>query len=367
MSEGNMTTTTTDPAADAPPTETMAQAFARIAESKGGLDEESGGLPPAPAEKPADAPAADAKPKVEAKPAAKGKPADDDKPADEPEEKPPTVAERARWREQKRAERAKLAAERDRMIAEVRAEAAKVEERAAHTARVAKAMDLFEAGDLDGFAEAMGRRSWNVLQEEALHSMTSPVYKQLREMQRREEQRAEEDRRRAQANAEQERTAAQQREYRSLLEHINVRASSDEDPAVAEVAKALPDAVQQLSYHKIAEHYRAEGEELDAAEAARMAIRDLYANARKVVDLVEQHSEGSAFARSLSGHRGAASPEQRDRAASQPAKRGANAAPRTVSATRRAEAAGGRTLTDNELKAKYVRELTRAFAEESAR
>ncbi len=182
-----------------------------------------------------------------------------------------TVADRARFREEKRTFRQKLQAEAEEARAYLESEARK------HGEGVQRAQKLQEAidnNDLDGVARAIGRGSWNELTDEAFRRQMSPEHKELMELRR---QRAEGERIRKQQAAEAE-TAARAREAHMQRQKYEKELASQigalKDPVLAAFADD-PMFVQGVMHYQQQEW---DGEEtISVQEAAKKALADAQA------------------------------------------------------------------------------------------
>lgn len=97
--------------------------------------------------------------------------------------------------------------------------------------RAEKVLAAYDAGDPDGFAQALGKKDWNEIQEDFIAKNSDPNYKRLRELERREQEREERDKRaqeeatqaeeqakiHAETHAEQERRQRARDNYRGEL------------------------------------------------------------------------------------------------------------------------------------------------------
>lgn len=312
---------------------------------------------PAEAEAP---PAAVEKPKPAEK-AAKAKDGEVD-PADDAEgEVHP--GERAKFREWKRNQVAGVNKFRDAELAKVEQARQALAKEEAGFANIRKAAAALESGDPDGLAVALGRKDWNELNDELLNHTASPTYKRLKELERRDAERAENEKR-AQDQARQQQ--AQRQQHEKIQAHMRGMAeelAEHEDPLLAEACAEFPQ-LTELMFGEQRSHWKAEGEELDAATAASKSLSSLYANARKIVDLCEKHAEASPLAKRLKGVQAPKQPGG-DRGARNPVRQAdAKASAKTVSHTRAAEAAAPRELSPRELRDKYAAKMTESMAED---
>lgn len=130
-----------------------------------------------------------------------------------------TVNERVKWREEKRREKAAIAAERQ-AIDKYRNEAD--QHLSGKYGKGATAVECFEKGDFDGVASALAgeKVSWKDLQGKAMQRLLSPEHRRIRELEEREAEREQSAQRERDAVAEQRQRAeiaAAQQEHRSML------------------------------------------------------------------------------------------------------------------------------------------------------
>lgn len=92
-----------------------------------------------------------------------------------------TIADRAKFREEKRTARHKLTSEREQFETRMREATTKLEERNSKSSQLQKAI---EANDLDGIAQAVGSESWNHLSETALKRQMNPEHRELMKLKR---------------------------------------------------------------------------------------------------------------------------------------------------------------------------------------
>jgi hypothetical protein len=130
-----------------------------------------------------------------------------------------TVNERVKWRDEKRKEKAAIAAERQK-VDQYKAEADKaLTER---FGRAAQAIEAFDKGDFDGVAAALAgeKLGWKELQGKALQRLQSPEHRRIRELEEKEAQREREAHEAKQASEQQAAQAARaqaEQQYRTSL------------------------------------------------------------------------------------------------------------------------------------------------------
>lgn len=130
-----------------------------------------------------------------------------------------TVNERVKWREEKRREKAAMAAERQ-AVDRYKAEADQT--LTGKYGRAATALECFEKGDFDGVASALAgeKVSWKDLQGKAMQRLLSPEHRRIRELEEREAERERAAQREREAATEQSRRAEiveAQQQHRSML------------------------------------------------------------------------------------------------------------------------------------------------------
>lgn len=193
-----------------------------------------------------------------------------------------TVADRAKFRAERREMRAKIQAERDRYQAELQQTAEKLEEQVRVAARIQEAL---ERNDLDGIAQAIGRESWNHLSEEALKQQLSPEHRELLKLKR---ERAEQERRAAEQQRQQKAQQAAQEEARAREAY---QKKISKDVAAIKAYKAFagdPLFVAGIVRHQ-EEHWDGE-ETISLEEAAELALKD----ARLIYDKLHEQFGGQA-------------------------------------------------------------------------
>jgi hypothetical protein len=141
-----------------------------------------------------------------------------------------TWQERNKFREQKAEESQRL----EQRAAELQANLdARIEKLTGENSRATKLEKAIESGDFDGIASAIGRKNWEALQKEAVDQLSDPHYRQLMELQKREDERerqAEEAKRQAQQRQEQEKELRAEQEGKTWLRDYM---ASSKNPLVA--------------------------------------------------------------------------------------------------------------------------------------
>lgn len=204
--------------------------------------------------------------------------------ADDKAEGTVTVAERAKWREDKRKQRAAIAAERERAMAEIRAAADEVRSQYGGIVTAKKAL---EDGDFDGFAQALGYDDWRKLNSETLKRFQSPEYQRVQNLERQLKERTErEARERAEAQrASQQRAEQEQREQ--YIGSLEGELAATGDAALTELGK---DPAFRRAVFDVQQREWDGSETVSVEEAARQALQ----SARSAYDRLHKIFGGQA-------------------------------------------------------------------------
>jgi len=233
-----------------------------------------------------------------------------------------TVSDRAKFREEKRNMKNKLAADRQAFEQEASEATKRLEAGAEKATRLEAAI---EANDLDGIAQAMGQQSWNHLSEQALKRQLNPEHQELMRLRRENREKGENEKKlikeQEEARQEQQRQVARQ----------NYRTDVSEKLSKTKKFKSFADDPLFLSGVLKHQEDNWDGEEtLSLEEAGELALKD----ARLIYDKLHERFGGQA----------ASQPENNTSASGTVAEKpGRKAPPKTVSQSEVADASG----TDN--------------------
>lgn len=176
--------------------------------------------------------------------------------------------ERHAFREERRQARAELQKAREAFDAEAGKTKAQLqaEGRAVYAAK--RALD---ADDFDGFAQALGHKDWNALNEKVINRFADPNYKRLQELERDKQQR---EQREAQQREQQIAQAKQQQELAAQAEYkqgLSATMAESSDPFVAAMADdpAFVNAIFRIQEQHFDGH-----ETITAEEAVRLKPKD---------------------------------------------------------------------------------------------
>jgi hypothetical protein len=290
-------------------------------------------------------------------------PATDDEPDEEEEPEKPTAKEAVTARDLIK-ERQKLRerferneqAQANRWGAKAR-EIQATEQKLEPLMRAARAL---ESGDFDGIAKALGEHlgnpevvDWNTFNSEALKATQSPVYKKMRDLERRqaEDAKAREQQQEANRRAYSEQQQAQ--ELANWKRNIAAELSADDDPAIPAMIESRPELVDSLHAIQRAHYHETRGDILSPRDAAVKLLKNVRNDFKFWSDFFVEHEDSDAI-KALTGSQSApkkktAVTEGRQRTETSE-KRGAatRPAPKNVSQTQTAQASAIGQMSDAE-------------------
>lgn len=247
-------------------------------------------------------------------------------------------------------------------------------QRLAPLAEVAKAI---EHGDFDAIASGLGKwlgnedvKDWNTLNSEALKAIQSPVYKKMRDLERRQEQERRERDEQAQNARQQYESQRAQAQRREWIDNITDELSGDDDPAVSALIDARPE-VSQMVFSIQKSHYdETDGEVITPRKALERVVANVKQDLEFWTTFLEEHAEASRFVRKITGAKAPAAKGNQeapipaangDRKTATSERQGAKA-PKNVSHTRAASASVVAPMSEKDLKAFYARKMESDFA-----
>jgi len=343
------------------------EAWAATVAAKGPItypDETAAAVDPAHVERDDTAPEPEPeKPKPEPKKAKAKEPEPEEEPEEEEEPEKPAAKETVTTRDLIK-ERQKLRERFERneqaQMQRFRAEAHRLQTIEQKLQPLMRAANALEQGDFEGVAagigEALGNgevKDWNTLTSEALKASQSPVYKKMRDLERKQ---AEDAKLRDQQAQDQQRAYAEQQKQHEIANwkrNISTELSVDEDPAIPGMLEARPELVDSILAIQHAHYHETRGDVLSPREAAVRLLKNVRNDFKFWSDFFSEHEESEAI-KALTGSQSApkkktAVTEGRQRTETSE-KRGAatRPAPKNVSQTQTAQASAIGQMSDAE-------------------
>jgi hypothetical protein len=175
-----------------------------------------------------------------------------------------TVAERVAFREERRRAKQALAEQESQVRARLQEELGYTRSQAQAVLAANKAI---EEGDFDAFAKALGRKSWNELNTEAIQRFADPNFKRLRDLEQAHREREEREQLELKESQARQQQARQQKIIADYKASLTQEASASSDPFI----KAFSDDPRFVHaiYQVQKDHYEKTGEALAIAEAVR--------------------------------------------------------------------------------------------------
>lgn len=246
--------------------------------------------------------------KKAAKPAEPEPEHEQEEPEEDDEGEKPTVSrkdffvERRKLRE--RYERADRQQEQKWSAVERRitAEAQRVQTEAQKLEPLQRAARCVETGDWDGIAKALGEtlgnseiKDWNTLNTAVLQAIQSPVYKEVRDLRRAQEEQRRQDEQRQQQwqahQAEQQKLAEQAEWKRGIAAEL----SSEEDEAIPALIESRPQLVDAIFNIQNAHYHETRGELLSPRDAAVKLLENVRDDFHFWSEFFEEHGESEAI------------------------------------------------------------------------
>jgi len=187
-----------------------------------------------------------------------------------------SVGERAQFREERRAFRARMADERSTLTREIEERGRGLEARYERALALEQAV---EANDLDGVAKALGHETWNHLSESALRRQMNPEHRELMEHRRAKRQREIDEQKRAAEEAERARQAQHEEARTKYAGKLKAEIAALKDPELSRFADDVTFVATVLQHQE----REWDGEEtISVEEAARRTRGDAYALYQKL-------------------------------------------------------------------------------------
>lgn len=156
-----------------------------------------------------------------------------------------------------------------------------LQQREQAVAEMAKARQLFDAGDYDGAAKAaFGAASWNDLNDQAARAFASPEYRRVKALEKQTQDMAAERERERQASMTAQQQAREQKVLGDFHANLAETLPKAEDATVAALAEHDPSFVEAV-FNRVVAAAR-QGEDLDPLEVAEEIVEHARAHFERV-------------------------------------------------------------------------------------